>query len=205
MQTSNFLKWNYCFFAFVALYAFCIVYKSSPPLMSGDDALFFMQLRQGEAVWHGVDLSHKRFFPLAGWNLNLVALFSTSPYAFMFGNALCFIITAYCYYALLRSFGAPKWLILLSFALLTLSVGYTKIITQIAFSDMTQIMFLMAFLLCAKKIYNFAESRGKIALDSAPSAQIAESKSYIYIYIYIVCPALRELRYLSQRSLIYFN
>lgn len=180
MQTSNFLKWNYCFFAFVALYAFCIVYKSSPPLMSGDDALFFMQLRQGEAVWHGVDLSHKRFFPLAGWNLNLVALFSTNPYAFMFGNALCFIITAYCYYALLRSFCAPKWLILLSFALLTLSVGYTKIITQIAFSDMTQIMFLMAFLLCAKKIYDFAESRGKIALDSAHSAQIAESKSYIY-------------------------
>ena len=115
------------------------------------------------------------------------------------------IITAYCYYALLRSFGAPKWLILLSFALLTLSVGYTKIITQIAFSDMTQIMFLMAFLLCAKKIYDFAESKGKIALDSANRTNFAESKSYIYIYIYIVCPALRELRYLSQRSFIYFN
>lgn len=200
MQTSNFSKWDYLFFAFVALYAFCIVYKSSPPLMSGDDALFFMQLKNGESVWHGVDLANKRFFPLAGWNLNLVALFSTSPYAFMAGNALVFIITASCYYALGRSFGAQMGLILLSFALLTLSVGYTKIITQITFPEMTQIMFLMIFLLCAKKIYDFAESRGKIALDSANRAQIAESKSYIYIYILLAPCFARIALSISKKS-----
>ena len=212
-------KYGYCFVVFVAVYAFCIIYKSSPPLMSGDDALFFMQLQGGNSVWHGMDFDYKRFFPLAGWNLNLIALLSTNPYAFMIGNGFVFIITAYCYYMLVRGFGVGSGLILLSFVLLTLSVGYTKIITQITFPETTQIMFLMAFLLCAKKIYCFAnksnaESKQKNNADSANYAKIAESSvksaesnSYIYIYIYIyhLCPVLREFRHISQRSFIYFN
>ncbi|MGX2981821.1 hypothetical protein [Helicobacter sp. 23-1045] len=214
-------KWDYFFAFFVAFYAFCIVYKSAPPLMSGDDINFYADLLEGRAVWHGVDFDYKRFFPLAGWNLNVVALISTSPYAFMSGNALVFAITALCYYALLRRFAVAKSLIFISFVALTLSVGYTKIITQITFPEMTQIMFLMIFLLCGRLFYEncakFAESvmdlthplapsarEGKFAdsakntidsakntIDSAFRAKVAESKTF-NIYIYIYMRYLRS-------------
>ena len=188
-------SWDWLFMGFVAVYAFCIIYKSAMPLISGDDISFYISLRDGNDAWHGLGFDYKRFFPLAGWNLNFIALFSTSPYAFMIGNALVFGITAMSFYALARSFGVA--LCTLSFIALALSVGYVKIITQIPFPETTQIMFLLLFLLCAKKFYSFANS-----LDSTQ-----RNSSYIYIYIYIRLSLtyLCKLRYLPQRSLFYFN
>ncbi|MGX3010710.1 hypothetical protein ACWIUD_03980 [Helicobacter sp. 23-1044] len=223
MKVKSLTIWDFCFAFFVAVYAFCIIYKSAPPLMSGDDINYYADLVEGRAVWHGVDFDYKRFFPLAGWNLNLVASISTSPYAFMIGNALVFAITALCYYALLRSFGVAKSLIAISFATLTLSAGYTKIITQLAFTEMTQIMFLMIFLLCGRLFYEncakvaesvmdlthplapsaregeFADSAkntidsAKNTIDSAFRAKVAESKTF-NIYIYIyICVTCAHL------------
>ena len=163
--------WDYTFIVFVGLYIFCIIYKSSMPLMSGDDIAFFMSLQEGRQVWHGIDFDYKRFFPLAGWNLNVVNLFSSSPYAFSFGNSVVFLITSISYYMLALSFGASKKIAVLSFVLLSLSVGYVKIITQIPFPEMTQIMFLLLFLLCASKFYKLVDSVSK------------EKKTDIYIYM----------------------
>ncbi|RDU52622.1 hypothetical protein CQA49_07955 [Helicobacter sp. MIT 00-7814] len=176
--------WDIAFWAFVAVYAFCIVYKSSMPLMSGDDIAFFMGLRDGGSAWHGLDFGSKRFFPLAGWNLNLIASISTSPYAFMIGNALVFVIIACCYYALARSFGANKALVFVSFVIFALSVGYVKIITQIPFPENTQIMFLLLFLLCVQRVF------------------VKMKNPDIYIYIYHTCARVWKRGYLPQRSFV---
>ena len=146
-------NWDKLYWLFVGLYAFCIVYKSSMPLMSGDDIAFYGNLVQGNNAWHGLDTSVGRFFPLAGWNLNLIALFSTSPYAFMIGNAIVFIIIAFCFFRLSLYTKAHRVLVLVSFVSFALTVGYTKIITQIPFPENTQILFLCVFLLAAYGFY----------------------------------------------------
>ena len=193
-ESMRLSKYDYTFFGFVAIYAFAIIYKAPAPLMSGDDIGFFMDLREGRAVWHGFNLDYGRFFPLAGWNLNVVALFSTSPLAFMAFNAICFTITALCYYALACSFNVAKSLVLFSFVLLALSVGYVKIITQITFPEMTQIMLLMLFLLCVRKILLYSTS------DSAKDSK--HSNIYIYIYAILAIILANGVIYLKEVSFI---
>lgn len=131
------------FIALTALCAVAIVWDSTAPLMSGDDIEFYVALINGESVWHGLGFAWGRFFPLAGWNLNLVAQISTNPYAFMIFNALCFIAMALCFYYLTREFCARVRVIL--FAIFIFSVGCVKIYTQITFPETTQIAFMMIF------------------------------------------------------------
>lgn len=142
------------YWLFVAICAFLIVYKSSMPFVSGDDIYFYGMLLTQGSLWHGLGMDMGRFFPLAGWNHSLVAAFSINPYILMLGNAFIFVITAICFYVLGRKIGAqPKW-ILLFFAIFALSVGYIKITTQIVFPELTQIMFLCLFLVCAYYFYS---------------------------------------------------
>ena len=136
-------KYNAIFVALVGLCACGIVLDSTAPLMSGDDIEFYTALANGESVWHGLGFSYGRFFPLAGWNLNLVALFSTNPYAFMIFNALCFVATAWCFYSLTRDF-CPLVRVI-CFVIFIFSVGAVKIYTQITFPETTQIVFIMLF------------------------------------------------------------
>lgn len=136
--------YNVLFVAFVALCGFAIICNSNAPLMSGDDITYYTALVNGESVWHGRDFSIKRFFPLAGWNLILVAHFTMNPYAFMVFNAFCFVVMAVCFYILTRDF-SPKMRII-CFVIFTFSVGCVKIYTQITFPDTTQIAFIMVFL-----------------------------------------------------------
>ena len=139
----------YIYILFVILYAFGIVYNSSVPVMAGDDIAFYTALKKGEQVWHGLNFSLSRFFPLAGWNLNLVALFSISPYAFMIGNACVFVISAWAFWRIAVLFGASaKWIALAAMAFF-LSAGYTHIVTSICYPELTQIMFLLLFVLMA--------------------------------------------------------
>ena len=121
--------------------------------MSGDDIAFYASLVEGKDAWHGLETGYGRFFPLAGWNLNLIALFSTSPYAFMIGNAIVFVLVAFCFFKLSLYTKAHRALVLVSFVSFALTVGYTKIITQIPFPENTQILFLGIFLLAAYHFY----------------------------------------------------
>lgn len=179
--------WDKLYWLFVGLYAFCIVYKSSMPLMSGDDIVFYASLVQGRDAWHGLDVNVGRFFPLAGWNLNLIASFSTSPYAFMIGNAIVFVLIAFCFFRLSLYTKAHRALVLVSFVSFALTVGYTKIITQIPFPENTQILFLCVFLLAAYRFYT----------------KLSHNATDIYIYICDIDTACRKLRHLSQRSVFY--
>ena len=181
--------WDILYWLFVGVYVFCIVYKSSMPLMNTDDINFYTALVQGKDAWHGLDVQNRRFFPLAGWNLNLIALFSTSPYAFMIGNAIVFVLVAFCFFKLSLYTKAHRALVLVSFVSFALTVGYTKIITQIPFPENTQILFLGIFLLAA---YHFYTKLSRTVTDI-----------YIYIYICDTDAACRELRHLSQRSVLY--
>ena len=143
-MTNNFHKQsNALFVALVALCAVAIVWNANAPLMSGDDIEFYAALINGKSVWHGLGFAWGRFFPLAGWNLNLIAQISTNPYLFMIFNALCFIAVAVCFYYLTRGFCARVRVIL--FAMFVFSVGCVKIYTQITFPDTTQIAFIMIF------------------------------------------------------------
>lgn len=142
-------KYNALFVALIVFCAIAIVWDSSAPLMSGDDIEFYATLANGESVWHGCEFAIGRFFPLAGWNLNLTALFSINPYAFMIFNALCFVATAWCFWCITRDF-SPKMRVI-CFVIFTFSVGAVKIYTQITFPETLQITFIMLFftLTCA--------------------------------------------------------
>ena len=145
--------WDILYWLFVGVYVFCIVYKSSMPLMSGDDINFYTALVQGKDAWHGLTIDAGRFFPLAGWNLNFITLFSTSPYAFMIGNAFVFIVVAFCFYKLSIYTKAHRALVFVFFVTFSLTVGYVKIITQLTFPENTQVMFLCLFFLGAYYVY----------------------------------------------------
>lgn len=142
------------YWLFVSLYIIAIVYKSSMPLMSGDDMSIYTQLVQDKSAWHGLAFGNGRFFPLAGWALTLMAYISIDPYALMFINALSVFGIALSFYILAKSLDVPHHYILISFALVALSVGFVKIMTQITFPETTQILFLMLFLLCAYKLFS---------------------------------------------------
>lgn len=146
--------YNALFVALTALCAVAIVWDSTAPLMSGDDIEFYAALINGESVWHGLGFAWGRFFPLAGWNLNLVAQISTNPYAFMIFNALCFIAVAVCFYYLTRGF-SPKVRVIL-FTMFIFSVGCVKIYTQITFPETTQIAFIMIFFALFNALLNSA-------------------------------------------------
>ena len=145
-------KYNAIFALLVGLCAIFIVVNSTAPLMSGDDIEFYTALINGESVWHGLGFSYGRFFPLAGWNLNFIALFSTNPYAFMIFNALCFVATAWCFYSLTRDFN-PKMRII-CFVIFIFSVGAVKIYTQITFPETTQIVFIMLFFVLIRALFS---------------------------------------------------
>lgn len=157
------------------------------PLMSGDDIVFYTALVQGKDAWHGLTIDAGRFFPLAGWNLNFITLFSTSPYAFMIGNAFVFIVVAFCFYKLSIYTKAHRALVFVFFVTFSLTVGYVKIITQLTFPENTQVMFLCLFFLGAYYVY----------------MKLSNGTHRINIYIYILVSACRELYYLSQRGFFY--
>ena len=137
------------FFGFIALYGCFIVLDSAIPMLNGDGFLFFTQLLENKSAWHGLQsLETKRFFPLAGWNLALIAQFSLSPYAFMLGNACVFVAFGACYLALARQSLANHWAILVMFICVVLSVGYAKLMVEIVFPETTLTLFILAFLLC---------------------------------------------------------
>ncbi len=149
--------YNALFIALIALCAVAIVWNTSAPLMSGDDIMFYTTLLNGESVWHGLGFAWGRFFPLAGWNLNLVAQISINPYAFMIFNALCFIAVATSFYYLTREFCARARVIL--FAMFIFSVGAVKIYTQITFPETTQIAFIMIFFALSDALLNSANRK----------------------------------------------
>lgn len=150
--------YNALFIALTVLCAMAIVWDTTAPLMSGDDITYYGALINGETVWHGRDFNLGRFFPLAGWNLNLVAQISTNPYAFMIFNALCFIALAVCFYYLTHKFCAMVRVIL--FAMFIFSVGCVKIFTQITFPDTTQIAFIVIFFALCYTLLNSAKHTG---------------------------------------------
>lgn len=118
-------------------------------MLNSDGFLFFTQLLESKSAWHGLqNLEAKRFFPLAGWNLALIAQFSLSPYAFMLGNACVLVAFGVCYLALARQSLANHWAILVMFICVVLSVGYAKLMVEIVFPETTLTLFVLAFLLC---------------------------------------------------------
>ncbi|STO96730.1 hypothetical protein [Helicobacter canis] len=122
---------------------------SAIPMLNSDGFVFFTQLLESKSAWHGLaGLEMKRFFPLAGWNLALIAQFSLSPYAFMLGNACVLVAFGVCYLALGRQSRANHWAILVMFVCVVLSVGYAKLMVEIVFPETTLTLFILAFLLC---------------------------------------------------------
>lgn len=155
---KGYIMWRNVYILFVALYACGIVYNSAMPGAALDDIWMYYRLSQGEQVWHGLDFGVGRFFPLAGWNLNLVALFSTSPYAFMIGNACVFVITAWafwrigmalCAFSSSNYYGGGGVYICIAFIAFSLGVGYSQVIVSLCFPELTEIMFLLLFILMA--------------------------------------------------------
>lgn len=137
------------FFGFILAYAGFIVMDSAIPMLNSDGFVFFTQLLESKSAWHGLaGLEMKRFFPLAGWNLALIAQFSLSPYAFMLGNACVLVAFGVCYLALGRQSLANHWAILVMFVCVVLSVGYAKLMVEIVFPETTLTLFILAFLLC---------------------------------------------------------
>lgn len=137
------------FFGFILAYAGFIVMDSAIPMLNSDGFVFFTQLLESKSAWHGLaGLGMKRFFPLAGWNLALIAQFSLSPYAFMLGNACVLVAFGVCYLALGRQSRANHWAILVMFICVVLSVGYAKLMVEIVFPETTLTLFVLAFLLC---------------------------------------------------------
>lgn len=144
--------YNALFIALVGICAIGIVVNSTAPLMSGDDITYYIALANGESVWHGREFAIGRFFPLAGWNLNFISLFSINPYAFMIFNALCFVATAWCFWCITRDFN-PKMRVI-CFVIFTFSVGAVKIYSQITFPETTQIVFIMLFFALTRALFS---------------------------------------------------
>lgn len=142
--------YNALFIALVGICAIGIVVNSTAPLMSGDDIEFYADLKNGEFVrigWTWREIG--RFVPLIAWDFNLISLFTTNPYAFMFIHAFYFIIVAVCFYKLTHRFSSSARVVL--FAIFTFSVGAVKSYTQLPYSETLQITFIMLFftLTCA--------------------------------------------------------
>ncbi len=157
---KNYIMWRNIYVLFVVLYAFGIVYNSAMPI-TGDDIAFYTTLKQGNQLWHGLAFEFGRFFPLAGWNLNLVALFSTSPYAFMIGNACVFIVTAWAFWRIgvtLCAFSSSNYYggggyICIAFVAFSLSGGYTNIVASLCYPELTETLFLLFFIILAFRYY----------------------------------------------------
>lgn len=147
--------YNALFVALTGLCAMAIVWDSTAPLMSGDDIMFYATLLNGEFVrigWTWREIG--RFVPLIAWDLNIISLFTTNPYAFMASHALCFIIVALCFYYLTREF-CPKMRVIL-FLIFVFSVGAVKVYTQIPYSETLQITFIMIFFALFNALLNSA-------------------------------------------------
>lgn len=122
-------------------------------MLNADAIGFYHQLLESKSAWHGLATNMKRFFPLAGWNLALIAQFSTSPYAFMLGNACVLVAFSLCFLYLARASGARAWWVLVVFICVVLSAGYAKLLVEIVFPETTQSMFLLLFLCCCFGFY----------------------------------------------------
>lgn len=154
---------------YAAIYALCVAYDAGIPLISGDDIDFFVQLNKNGALWHGLDFGARRFFPLAGWYQTFIAQFSSAPCALYVGLAVIFVAFAFCFYRLCKCAQMPRAWIFFAFVIITLHVGFVKIITQIVFPETTQIVFICTFLLCAWRFYESANCESDKILRCAES------------------------------------
>lgn len=146
-------KYNALFIALVGICAIGIVVNSTAPLMSGDDIMFYADLKNGEFVrigWTWREIG--RFVPLIAWDFNLISLFTTNPYAFMFIHAFYFIIVAVCFYKLTHRFSSSARVVL--FAIFTFSVGAVKSYTQLPYSETLQMTFIMLFFALTRALFS---------------------------------------------------
>ncbi|WP_407379844.1 hypothetical protein [Helicobacter sp.] len=165
-------SWFYIVFAlFLLLYACFIIADSAFPMLNGDSISFYQQLLESKSAWHGLDTDMKRFFPLAGWNLALIAQFSLSPYAFMLGNACVLVVFSLCFIYLARMSGARAWWSLVMLICIVLSAGYTKLLVEIVFPETTQTMFMLLFLCCCFGVYRL-DAKAESSADSKHSWKI---------------------------------
>lgn len=145
--------YNALFIALVGICAIGIVVNSTAPLMSGDDIMFYADLKNGEFVrigWTWREIG--RFVPLIAWDFNLISLFTTNPYAFMFIHAFYFIIVAVCFYKLTHRFSSSARVVL--FAIFTFSVGAVKSYTQLPYSETLQMTFIMLFFALTRALFS---------------------------------------------------
>ncbi|KAA8710049.1 hypothetical protein F4V45_03505 [Helicobacter canis] len=165
-------RWFYAIFGlFILLYASFIIADSAFPMLNGDSISFYQQLLESKSAWHGLDTDMKRFFPFAGWNLALIAQFSTSPYAFMLGNACVLVVFSLCFIYLARMSGARAWWSLVMLVCIVLSAGYTKLLVEIVFPETTQTMFMLLFLCCCFGVYRL-DAKAESSADSKCSWKI---------------------------------
>lgn len=163
--------------------------------MSGDDINLFSRLESGESVWFGLDRNDGRFFPLAGLNLNLAALISTAPFAFIFSNALLFFAVAWGFWRLGTASGAPSGWILVAFIFCVLSVGFVKIMTQITFPETAQIPLMLLFLVFSRGFLEGKNYPAASKIHAAPNCpapgasniKTAASKNLATALLALIC------------------
>ena len=171
-QANPYPRWFYIVFAlFLLLYVCFIIADSAFPMLNGDSIVFYQRLLESKSAWHGLDTDLKRFFPLAGWNLALIAQFSLSPYAFMLGNACVLVVFSLCFIYLARMSGARAWWSLVMLICIVLSAGYTKLLVEIVFPETTQTMFMLLFLCCCFGVYRL-DAKAESSADSKCSWKI---------------------------------
>ena len=173
------------FFFFIFLFVYCIgIVCYSRYTFNLDDIWMWLKIYESQPIFNGYTPSSGRFFPLASLDLNLIAIFSHSPYAFFTFNALIVFgigVLLWIIFALILEdrFYTLRVLLLIC---IFLHPGFVTIMLGICYPERLQVLFLSLFIFSSIKFYrDNSLSSAIIGFISANAALYYKEPTFLII------------------------
>ncbi len=144
----------------------------------------WLKIYESQPIFNGYTPSSGRFFPLASLDLNLIAIFSHSPYAFFTFNALIVFgigVLLWIIFALILEdrFYTLRVLLLIC---IFLHPGFVTIMLGICYPERLQVLFLSLFIFSSIKFYrDNSLSSAIIGFISANAALYYKEPTFLII------------------------
>ncbi|WP_066388925.1 hypothetical protein [Helicobacter himalayensis] len=149
-----------------------------------DDIWMWLNIYESQPIFNGYRPSDGRFFPLASLDLNLIAIFSHSPYVFFAFNALIVFSVGILLWSILELILGEKFYTLRVLLLLCILLhpGFVTIMLGICFPERLQVFFLALFVISSIKFYRYnSTSSAIIGLISANIALYYKEPTFLII------------------------
>ena len=161
----------YLFLSVAILYGILIVYNANLSVI--DDHTLLNTILKGEKIPLFIIPEIGRFFPLAGFELNIISLFSLSPTAFYIFNSFQFIVLVFLFYKMIYKIGGKDRinLSILTILILILTPGFVTAWLRLFVPERNVLFFLTIFLFFFLKYQE--TSKIQYAIYAVLSANIA--------------------------------